>query len=494
MKQARAAEPAIWTIAGSDSSGGAGIQADLRTFADFGLHGACAVTAVTAQSSRGVHSISPMSAATVKAQLQSLWADGPPAAVKIGMLGNSEVVATVADFLQEQAISCPVICDPVTNASDGRPLLDESGRAALQHLLPLCDVITPNVPEAEQLSGLRLRRPEDMPHCARALRERGIAAVLISGGHREFASGWVDSYWDDGSGACWLRSRRMQLEVHGSGCTLAAALAAAMAQGAPAKEAAVLAQAYVSQAMCEAVQIGSGAMMPGRVGEFPNSDSLPRVLAELSAPKLRFGDWEGERPFLYPVVDDPLWIDRLGALGIGLIQLRIKTAAGSGEQLLRQQLARGVELARRHGVRLIVNDHWRLAIELGAWGVHLGQQDLCSADLPTIAASGLRLGISTHCWWELGRALALAPSYVAVGPIFATDSKPMDFSPLGCALLKKIRPLIGSRPCVAIGGIDSNNGAEVLQAGADGLAMIAAITRAADWRQAAKSLQLLLRR
>jgi thiamine-phosphate pyrophosphorylase len=167
---------------------------------------------------------------------------------------------------------------------------------------------------------------------------------------------------------------------------------------------------------------------------------------------------------IYPVVDRAHWVDRLGAAGARFIQIRIKDR--TGEALL-DELREAMRLARRHRVSLVVNDFWREAIEIGAPWLHLGQEDLDTADLDTIRAAGIRLGVSTHCIEELDRALAIRPDYVALGPIWETRLKKMAFGPQGTARLTEWRHLIEGLPLVAIGGITLARAPECLKAGAD---------------------------
>ena len=189
---------------------------------------------------------------------------------------------------------------------------------------------------------------------------------------------------------------------------------------------------------------------------------------------------------LYPVVDSAEWVERLFRLGVPTVQLRIKN--GSRERIA-AEVGRAVALARRHSAKLVVNDYWRMAIEVGAWGVHLGQSDLGAADLDAVATAGLHLGVSVHGWHELARAHAVVPSYIAIGAIFETTSKELPTAPQGLEQLARwCRLLAGKYPVVAIGGISEDNALDVLDAGADGIAMIKAITDAVDWEAAARHL------
>jgi len=179
------------------------------------------------------------------------------------------------------------------------------------------------------------------------------------------------------------------------------------------------------------------------------------------------------------VVDSADWLARLLPLGVTTAQLRVKELQG---EALEQEVARAIELGREHNCRLFINDHWQLAIEHGAYGVHLGQEDIGTADIAAIHAAGLRLGTSTHCHYEVARAHALKPSYVACGPVYETTTKDMPWVPHDIAGLQYWLRVL-DYPLVAIGGINAERIAGVAATGVSGVAMITAITLADDPEQ-----------
>lgn len=181
-------------------------------------------------------------------------------------------------------------------------------------------------------------------------------------------------------------------------------------------------------------------------------------------------------PF-YPIVPDRDWLARLVPLGVRTIQLRMKDVARDDA---RRQIVQCLEICRRHGCQLIVNDDWRAAIELGAEAVHLGQEDLAAADLAAIKAAGLRLGVSTHSEEELAVGLAARPDYVALGPIYETRLKAMKWAPQGLDRIRRWKSLLGGLPLVAIGGITPDRAPGVLAAGAQSVAVITDFVTAAD--------------
>jgi hydroxymethylpyrimidine/phosphomethylpyrimidine kinase len=248
------------TIAGSDPSGGAGIQADLKTFAAFGLYGASAVTAITVQSTRGVDEVAPLSADLVTAQIEAIAGDLAIAATKIGMLATAAIVEAVAAAIEELDLPL-VVVDPVLVSSSGSRLLDDDGVAALRAgLVPLARVVTPNVPEAEALSGIRIATSADRRAAARRIQDMGAAAVIITGGHLDAAdaSTVVDLVLDGDTFLELAVPRVVSAHTHGTGCTFASAVAARLALGDALGDAAARAQRYVAGAIAHAPGLGHG--------------------------------------------------------------------------------------------------------------------------------------------------------------------------------------------------------------------------------------------
>ncbi len=246
--------PAVLSIAGSDSGGGAGIQADLKAFARCGVHGMTAITALTAQSTVGVTGVHPVPAAFIVEQVRTVAGDIGVDAVKIGMLGSAETVAAVREAL-DSLPGVPVVIDPVMVAESGAVLLDDAARAALiELLLPLATVITPNLPEARVLAGDPHAAAEDL---ARQLHALGPDYVVVTGGHREEAT---DVFFDGTSIELLPGVRHPDGAAHGSGCTHSSALAAHLALGFTPLEAARAARAIASEAVRAGLrEIGQGA-------------------------------------------------------------------------------------------------------------------------------------------------------------------------------------------------------------------------------------------
>lgn len=248
--------PSALTIAGSDSGGGAGIQADLKTFAAFGIHGTSVVTALTAQNTRTVTAVQMTRPAMVARQIEAVFDDFNVRALKIGMLGDRSTIRAVARALAGQR-SVPVVLDPVMVASSGAVLLEPGAIEALRtELLPLATLVTPNAPEAELLLGRRLRDRRGLPTAARALFGLGPHAVLLKGGH--VGRGDVEDHFLGPDGHRVFRHQRLAIDGHGTGCTLSAAVAAGLAGGSTLENAVAAAVDYVHRALLAAYRPGKG--------------------------------------------------------------------------------------------------------------------------------------------------------------------------------------------------------------------------------------------
>jgi len=502
------AAPIVWAVAGTDSGGGAGLAADQRAADALGVHLCTVVAAITAQNSCAVSQVQAVSAELLDAQLAALADDMPPRAIKTGLLGSAANVAVLARWVDRLRQRGPLalVVDPVLRASTGASFADADLLAAYRELLlPRATVITPNRAEAAALVGgqpdpLRGRASADadadaaaLPELARALRQRGAASVCITGGDAgsALAADWLLTPQASG----WLSLPRIHTRhQHGTGCTFASALAAALALGHREADAAVLAKMATAGALAAGRAAGAGAgpvrAQPGFAG---HAEWLPQLSLGEALPAAPGGpsskDSKGTqdspssasaaRPAasfgLYGIVDSA---DRVMAClhsGVATLQLRIKSAPAAGQPAepsgppgLKEEISRAIAAARQAGVPLYINDHWRLALALGADGVHLGQEDLLAlsdAEHQQLLNSGLRLGLSSHSLWELCRASALGPAYIACGPVWPTETKQMPWQPQGLHNLAwwcAVAPV----PVVAIGGILS--AAQVQAAAASG--------------------------
>ncbi len=248
----------VLIVAGSDSGGGAGIQADIKTVTALGGYAATAITALTAQNTRGVFSVVGIDPSFIAQQMRLVLEDIGADAIKTGMLHSAEVVVAVCEVLETMARGIPLVVDPVMVAKSGTALLNDNARAAvLQGLMPLAAVLTPNIPEAEALTGITIRDPEGMVRAGEALRRCGAKAVLVKGGHQE--GDMIADVLVSQDGVEIFRNPRIQSRhTHGTGCTLASAIATGLAQKRPLREAVRRAGAYVQEAIRTAPGLGGG--------------------------------------------------------------------------------------------------------------------------------------------------------------------------------------------------------------------------------------------
>lgn len=465
--------PIIWSIAGTDSGGGAGLAADQRAADALGVHCCTVVAGITAQSSTEVTRVETTPPGVLQSQLDTLVKDMPPRVIKTGLLGSAANVRVLADFIDRLRAQQPLalVVDPVLRASSGAALADAELRAAYRDLLlPRATVITPNQAEAAVLLEVQGRgAPTEVPAQARALRALGCQAVVITGGdaalrqgHDRLSLDWLDTPQAGG----WLSlPRERTTHHHGTGCTFASALAAALALGWVAADATVLAKMLTTFALRHARAVGRGA---GPVIARPGFASEPSLLPQLSLGEQPPALWctrvRGRDPGVYAIVDSAERVEAVLSARptVDTIQLRMKRPGGLDEADWRARLhdaiTRSQRAAEAAGVPLVVNDHWQTALQAGARALHLGQDDLMAltphdhAQLAAARAQGVQLGISSHSLWELCRAASLQPDLIACGPVWPTTTKDMPWRPQGLDNLAWWAHM-ASAPVVGIGGI-----------------------------------------
>jgi len=244
------------TIAGSDSGAGAGIQADLKTFAALGVYGTSAITAITAQNTVGVTQVLALNPKLVAAQIDAVIDDIGAHALKTGMLASASIIEIVARKIREHRLN-KLVVDPVMVATSGDLLIKRNAVAALRsRLIPLAAVVTPNIPEAEQLTGMELRTFADITESARRIVRMGAKSVVIKGGHRKGPA--VDLFYDGKTFSALVAPRIRTKNTHGTGCTFSAAIAAYLAKGESVERAVALAKQYITAAIRKSFTIGAG--------------------------------------------------------------------------------------------------------------------------------------------------------------------------------------------------------------------------------------------
>lgn len=480
-------KPVVCCISASDSSGHAGHQCDLRVVQDLGTHGVSVITGLTAQNSQTISDIEVTSAKSFAAQLSALTDDISINAVKVGLLLSADQIDQTARFAN--SFSGDVIVDPVLASTSGTDFNSVELLNAYPALLASTSLLTPNIPEAEKLLGTALKTDEDVVAATVQLRNMGAKAVLLKGGHRDQSpdSKYVYDYFDDGEHKFWLRQTRLEtVNTRGTGCALASAIASFVAQGKAMVDAVVLANAYVHQGIHSGFAIGKGNGLLGN-GGWPSDFLYYPAIADspenFDLPT--FPSCGTQQLGIYPIVDSLEWLERLLKLGINTIQLRVKDLdCGHLETMIRQ----AIELGKHFDARLFINDHWQLAIEHQAYGVHLGQEDMDDAQLQAIQQSGLRLGLSSHSEYEWLRAANFKPSYIAMGSVFPTKTKTVHT--IGLDNLKAWSQVLAPHfPLVAIGGITQQNLARVVQCGVGSVAVVSAIRTDQHYQQSVEQLQ-----
>ena len=515
--------PVVWCIGGVDSSGGAGVTRDAITLADLNVHACVLTTQLTVQSNQQLLSKENMSASALNQQWQVLYEDTPPRAIKIGAIANDEQALLLCARIQSLINSRPfVIWDPVLSSSSGG-VLSALSESVIDELLNTVDLVTPNIVELAWLSNLPVNDDTSLASAINRLIGKGAKSVYVKGGHAEWQTQVYDTFVCASHTLHFSQPIINNGKLRGTGCMLASAIAAFIVNDYCIEDALTLANAYVCEVrrntLCEPDTNSAEIPNPSvslptyfpRTNGFPtHSESFPKVSfhqgsavfydkdlsletssnsglpSESTQSKIaHFPTLTHTNLGIYPVVDSVQWIARLWPTRVKIIQLRVKEGS---QQDIRQQIKDAIELVEHTNCQLFINDYWELAIELGAYGVHLGQEDIDTADLNAIRNAGLRLGISTHGFAEIQRVRALNPSYIALGHIFPTNTKDMPSQPQGVERLAKYVKLCEGIPTVAIGGIDLLRIGDVAKTGVNGIAVVSAITHAEQPLKAYRAL------
>lgn len=476
-------------IAGIDSGGGAGLTADCLSVHDAGAFALCCPTALTVQSLKRVGTVMSTDPALFKETMDTLIADfANIRAVKVGLITSKEILELTLSYLEGPLKQAMVVWDPVLTATAGNfESADLSG--SLERILRVSDVFTPNLNEALNLSGWdrgRLER-EGLSALSKSFTRHGCT-VLIKGGHGDERLSSRDYLSSDDFSCQLVHARKSGEGAHGGGCALSSFLAASLSAGYEIADASALAKAYVTAGIMHPDLKSDDHRPPvGHHEDFLQQDFIPEVYEEgFPAPRAQgFKACPMDLGF-YPVLDSSEWIERALSLGVRTLQLRIKDKSRSD---LYEEIERSVRLARKYAARLFIDDHYELAAKAGAYGVHLGMEDLRTADLDFILKAGMRLGVSTHGPYELMKAIALKPSYVALGHIFPTNTKAMPSKPQGLWKLSREVRLIRSAgiSATAIGGITLANAGILKEMGLLSAAVVTAVTKADDPDAAVRS-------
>ena len=538
----------IWSISGHDCSGGAGIAADIKTAqcfsnADNFTELCPIITANTTQNAKSLLAVNPVSGEVLAEQVACLLADKKPDVIKIGLIANDQQLLWLTETLhslKQQLPELKVVYDPVASASVGGRFSQLTPKR-LKALLPLVDILCPNMPEAialvsaffadNQAHNLN-KNQNDSATLAEQIQLLGVNTVIIKGGHFENNSkcnGEANnqhenncrdyclhkiSHLETGHPLTSLAQKHLtqvyQLSTprintshsHGGGCSFATGISCFIAQGYLVRDAFTLTKAFISRGLAAEHnntdyygafrQLAVSSELQGKQALSP---FLPSVVNNINLQDKNQNTSKGfaslelaedEKLGLYPVVDSLAWLERLKPLGLNIIQLRVKGLSGDA---LETTIKAAIELYRDSNTRLFINDHWQLAIKHGAYGIHLGQEDVADADLSAIANAGIRLGISSHGIYEFLASQQLKPSYLAFGAIFPTTTKDMTGQIQGLDNLRMIMNTQPNQPMVAIGGINHSNIDAVVTTGVDSIAVVTAITEAESPEQVVAELK-----
>lgn len=460
----------VLSIAGSDSSGGAGIQADIKTILANGCYAMSAITALTAQNTRDVQGICETSPDFLKLQIQAVCDDILPDAVKIGMVSSAKLIQTIARMLRSYNLK-NIVVDPVMVSTSGCKLLsDDAIDVLIDELFPLATVITPNIPEAELLSGTHIENAEDMERVGKLIASKYGVSVLMKGGHRVCDA---NDLLISENQCIWFSGVRIENDnTHGTGCTLSSAIASQLAKGHSLVESVNNAKIYISQALFQGINLGKGSG-PLNHG-WRMHDSMKRKWSKTAIRRAMI---------LYAITDnhevvDDQFIKNIECAlkgGATIIQLRQKEMSFAQYVEAARQVK---QLTEAYHVPFIINDNVMVAALVDADGVHLGQDDMDIADARKILGNDKIIGVSTHNVKEAQLAEQSGADYIGVGAMFATATKDNTVA-VSYELLKEICGAV-SIPAVAIGGINKQNIMNLSGSGIAGVALVSAIFGADD--------------
>ncbi|CAM2985340.1 thiamine phosphate synthase [Moritella viscosa] len=470
-------------------------QAIIWTIASFAARDNVAtktdINAINALGGRGYHvTTTLLSDADFSAELAILTAAPVASAIKVGVIASTSHVEILADFLQGYKQKHPeltVIYEPLSISLSDMAKIESAGNVLINvikiRLLPIVDVLILPQEQGGTDVAMLFAATKQAINSLLNLGVKSVCAKAIAVNNKQQSI--VLDVYIDGQREILLSSPNVTLtpssKDENSG-VFSSALATVIAQDYPVDDALVVARAYLNQ---------TSDGWPTDRSDFPQvvlpntelGDQLGLVLQMQLA--YDFAPCDTNRLGLYPVVDTIEWLDKVLQQGVKTLQLRIKDKAPSE---VVDDIKAAVALGRQYKARLFINDYWQLAIEHGAYGVHLGQEDMLTADFVAIKKAGLKLGLSTHGYYEILRAHQIKPSYIALGHIYPTVTKDMPSKPQGLKRLQRYADLMQDYPLVAIGGISIARAPQVAATGVGSVAVVTAITRADDYKQAIADL------
>lgn len=474
----------LLTIGGSDSSSGAGIQADIKTASDIGVNIATVVSCVTAQNSMTILDIQGVSPDSFSQQLNAIVDDFHIKVIKSSVLVSIEQIDILINFIKtfKEVI---YICDPIMFSTTGKQLVSRDiVKYARLNLYPLADILTPNLDEAKILLGdIDFLALENLNNIAEALQKKyHCKNVFLKGGHSIEKNTCTDFYYSNNGFNYSLVSPKYQknTKIRGTGCTLSSAIASFLVQGFDINNSLVLAKSYITNAIKNSQRITTGANHLAIKDFFSFNKDFPRIYLDKVFSNIEFRSIN--KIGFYPIVDAADKIPRLAKLGVKTIQLRIKA---KDIAYIEKNIIKAIEYQNKYQLQLFINDRYQLAIKHNAFGIHLGHEDLLGLFhtdreiLFKISKSNIALGLSTHDYYELAIALAIKPSYIALGPIYSTKTKQMKFKPQGLGKIHQWLNILDV-PLVVIGGIKKEHLKAIKNIGVDGISVVSLIDEISD--------------
>lgn len=462
------------TIAGSDSCGGAGIQADIKTMQTLGVYATAAVTAVTAQNTMGVEAVEALSPEIVEKQIVAVATDMVVDAVKVGMLANAEIIRATAKALR---LFMPqnIVVDPVMVSTSGHQLLaDDAVETFVGEMLPLATLLTPNVPEAERLSGISIKTAADMDEAAATICRMGCHNILIKGGHLEGEEKHDILYIGGKRIATFVHSTIHTPNTHGTGCTLSSAIASLLARGEAMTTAVAHAISYLHGAIADGSNIHQGKDNgPVCHHKIYRSADDSHAVKRLDGVGMQFICHDnGKRSYA-----EGAELALKG--GCRWVQLRMKDA--TDEEFL-AEAKRVKQLCLEYGATFIIDDRVHLVAATGADGVHLGKNDMPISEARRILGSDKIIGGTANTIADVERHFLGGADYIGCGPFRFTTTKKNLSTILGIEGYRNIITSMKLRgiplPVVAIGGIRPSDVADIMATGVSGIAVSGAVLNA----------------
>lgn len=472
------------TIAGSDSSGGAGIQADIKTMSANGVFAMSVITAITAQSTQGVFAIEDISPSMIKKQISVIFDDIDVNVIKIGMVSKIESINAIAESLREIRDLPPIVLDPVMISKNGFKLLsDDAKNTLINSLIPFATLITPNILEAEEITGRKILTVDHMKEAAKDILKLGPKAVLIKGGHLEGDA--IDVLYDGREFTLFKEERVANNNTHGTGCTLSSAIAANIAKGLSLKDSVSLGKEYVTNAIKYGFVLGKGIGPTHHFYKFYNNKQEFINKKEKEAEKFNILAENIENKDEFNLKKKKIYLITDYRLDFNILVEKIKLALESGVRIVqyraKEKSTRTMckeakvlkSLCDKYGAIFIINDRVDIALAVDAHGVHLGQDDMKVSFAKKILSKGKIIGATAHNEEEAIEAINEGATYLGVGALYKSRSKDNTVD-LSIKTLEKIRE-ITKKPIYGIGGITPYNITEDIKKNVDGVAIVSAI-------------------